>query len=356
MKIKYILTSFIATMLIIYGCQKQNTDVVEPLNNTKNLTKTTKKILIFKDKMEKAKQGFYNEKSGDGMVGIDSAEWYLEAAINYTYDLANEGNAKITWRSKTTTITLNNDEEVDLLQLAEAYDLLITDMVGEGEYLFIADISTKDDGNKAGSIEVLLTTGTAQASAPPPPPGNINFDSYWHWNGDWKYLDDGEVWNPFVGSGYCDPPNNQIINNKAASDILQTHNSPSIAIQPGQYWVDVTDFLIHPADPEYHESNEIWFEFDNDYLLENTGGGEFEWLIYKNETTNDDPCMSPTEMDFYINHGVQILAERLRPENSVFSGIITSPDAVWGPPGFDNILAHKMRLFYGRIVTEGTGQ
>ena len=68
MKIKYILTSFIATMLIIYGCQKQNTDVVEQLNNSKNLTETTKKILIFKDKMVKAKQGFYNEKSGDGMV------------------------------------------------------------------------------------------------------------------------------------------------------------------------------------------------------------------------------------------------------------------------------------------------
>jgi hypothetical protein len=36
MKIKYIIPSLIMAMLIIYGCQKQNTDDIEPINTSGN--------------------------------------------------------------------------------------------------------------------------------------------------------------------------------------------------------------------------------------------------------------------------------------------------------------------------------
>ena len=339
-------------MLIIYGCQKQNTDVVEPLNNSKNLSETTKKILIFKDKMVKAKQGFYNEKSGDGMVGVDSAEWYLEAAINYTYDEAFEGNPEIIWRSKTTSIALNNDGEVEILKLAEAYDALSAEIVNEGEYLAIADISFVDDGKKASSIEIVLTAGTSLLNAPPPPDpivGDWVFEEPWQWYGTWVNLENGEVWIPFEGSGYCEPPNDQIINNIAATDLLRRYTKYDYPTHNEAYWTNVTSYFISPL-AEEGTPNYIWFGWENEDLLKFylSDDLDFEWLVY-HKSTPGTPCMSSEELDTFINIRIHILIDRLKPDGSEFADIITSWDAIYG--GNDiNELSHTMRIFYGKPI------
>jgi hypothetical protein len=339
-------------MLIIYGCQKQNTNDIEPINTSGNLTETTKKIITFKDNMAKAKLGFYSNKSGEGMVGIDSAEWYLEAAINYTYDDDSESSPDLNWETKTATITIENNE-VDMLQLAETYDALIAGMVAEGNYLAIADIEIKDDEDKASSKKVVITAGTASKNAPPPDPivGDAVFEDYWIWGGNRFNLETGELYGPYNGSGYCDPPNNQIINNIGSTDLLRIHTKASYPYHKPKesYWTNVTSYFISPLADE-GTPNYIWFDWENNYLLENTDNADYDWLVYY-KITPGTPCTSPEELDYYINHGVHILIDRLKPEGYEFANIITSPEALWSvPPAINNYLYHTMRIFYGEPV------
>ena len=346
-------------ILIIYGCQKQNTDVVEPIETSKNLTETTKKIIVFKNNMVKAKQGYYSEKSGDGMVGVDSAEWYLEAAINYTYDDASESSPELNWKTKSATITVDDEGNVDMLQLAETYDALIADMVSEGDYLAIADIIIKDDGNKASSKEVVLTAGTALKNAPPPEPivENVVFEEDWHWDGTWINLENGETWLPFTGSGYCDPPNNQIINNIGATDLLRIYTKASYTYHKPKdsYWTNVTSYFISPL-AEEGTPNYIWFGWENEDLLKfyTSDNGDFEWLTYR-KISPGVPCMIPEELDTFINTRIHILIDRLKPEGYEFADILTSFDALYGGVDdqgnqIDNVLSHTMRIFYGEPV------
>jgi len=356
MKIKYILSSLIITLLIIYGCQKQNNNEVKPLNSSKNLTETTKKILLFKDKMKKAKQGFYSEKSGDGLVAIDSAEWYLEAAINYTYDDMSQASEDVTWKRDSAEITVDNDGNVDMVQLAEIYDGLIDGMVSENEYLAIADITVKEDGDKSSSKTVYLTAKTGVKGAAPPPPPIVDFEYDWKWWGSERNIETGEVWVPFTGSGYCNPPENEIINNQAAVDVLMSVTNSHLGGIPrevGEYWIDVEPFFVWPHGEESDPHN-IWWEYENSYLLKNSGNAEFPELVYR-DIDPSFPCMSPEEMDWFVNHGIYVLINRLKPVNKIPSGIITTYIVGWSDPdtpGDQNKLWHSLSIWYGRLGQE----
>ena len=297
--------------------------------------------------MIKAKEGYYNSKSGEGMVAVDSAEWYIEAAINYTYNDMSQNAEEVTWKRDSATIAIDDEGKVDMLQLAEVYDGLIEGMVDEDEYLSIADITIKDDGDKASSKTVYLTakTGLKNAAPPPPPVGTVSFENEIVWLGTWKDLETGEVILPYIPNTYCDP---NIINSRGATDILETHVRNSylaIALQPGQYWVTVETFFVHPPwDIDNPLPNEIWYETENEYLLENNNGNGFDWLIYRNFDGSSE-CLSIEELDWYINHGIFTLIERIRPENTEFAGIIASPEGLLEI----NYYWHTMRLIYGRV-------
>ena len=62
--------------------------------------------------------------------------------------------------------------------------------------------------------------------------------------------------------------------------------------------------------------------------------------------------MSAEEMDWYVNHGIYILINRLNPVNKVPSGIITTWIVVWPDPdipGDQNKLWHSLSIWYGRV-------
>ena len=69
------LFTFMLTVSIIFTACNKDTSLTEEV---KNIDPTEQKILNFKEQMKSG------DKSGETM-SMDSAVWYIEAALNYTY-------------------------------------------------------------------------------------------------------------------------------------------------------------------------------------------------------------------------------------------------------------------------------
>ncbi len=153
MKKNVILFMILSLVMMFTACKKDTS-----LTNVK-LDPTEQKILNFKEKMQ-------NPNKSDETISIDSAVWYIEAALNYTYCIIPEeevGNGlDFITKNESLTFEINiSDGFVTIQDVTNSYNQIESEISGllEGinydkKFIYLIDVEYEDT-NKLNVIYTL---------------------------------------------------------------------------------------------------------------------------------------------------------------------------------------------------------
>ena len=238
--------TFMLAISIIFTACKKDTSLTDVKPDP-----TEQKILNFKEQMK-------NPNKANETMSIDSAVWYIEAALNYTHCNA-EVSEIVGVDSVFVTVTVS-DSEINFNDIIVAYNQLNADLiniVGENtmrvaDVKFVKNTDKTDEGEKLG-----LVITKAPVTGPPPITyiGVFGPTDYWH-----------AFW-----SGKCGDYSGQT-DKSAITEIPYKANL-------------VKNF--HYGSGYYTNTEERYFTGDyyHDY---------FFW------TSEDNPCLSPNEMNHWL--------------------------------------------------------
>jgi hypothetical protein len=253
-KTHLILSAIILVSITIFltGCTKEE----NLLNNTPVVTKDKDQVVIdrimnFLDKVEFERQS-PSQKSSEFME-IDSAVWYIEAAINY---VSTEPITSSDVEISTFTVKQNIEHAQGMINMSDiqtiydSFQSSVYNIVSREEsidYIFIADVFVSETEN--ANISLSMTIGAVESLKVYPP-----------------VLDD---WFWGVGLGKCDETGGT---GTDAADVIHNRLNHVLTIPPaGAFWTDV----------EYKN-----MEGEEDDLFEFIG--------------EDDPCLTVQEITDYI--------------------------------------------------------
>jgi len=250
----------------------------------RNSQKTKALILNFKDKLD------MHLKDGT-TYAADSAVWYVEALLNYTYGYATALGCTFETDSAGTTVNSNGNNGYTLSQLNDVYEYLeeeATDNIPDNHYIFCIDVSLIANGSQ--SIFSSVTAYAKQVA------NNLkstaDTSGYWYW-GDTL--------------GMCGPDAGQYVG-MDATDIIEASTN---ATANYDYFTNLEGHgVLYPDD--YEDPN---FPFTDQYLM------PYRYFVYYDSTgSNADFCLSPTHMSYYCgNNGAIYMVKDLKPTNKEFA-------------------------------------
>lgn len=165
MKTTKTLLAALAIALVFGACSKEDT-------NKQNLMATadadpSSLVLGFKQKMEDHQNGIYLKSSEK--IQIDSAIWYIDATLNYTYADAGHAFARLHRDTLYTEMSLVNDYEAAYEEVFDAYDTFLTglsyhyyeEVEGDNKQFIMARVDNMGPlpGNKQ-KLRIITLTGT----------------------------------------------------------------------------------------------------------------------------------------------------------------------------------------------------
>jgi len=357
--------SILVSSLFFSSCQKSNNSENDNAINFKTIDPIESIILSFKSKMDNVRQAT-DIKSGDEVINKDSAIWYLEAAINYTYDEINNDNWEIFWDTLNYFVQIEN-ESLNLDQLTIIYDEFTSNLLEEDEYLYLADLYIVEDGNKSSEIEIKMISGKGLQSPPTNSSiycGPIGPEDYWTFTGTQIDVFSGTIYDfPSLVMGICAGPNQNLEMNRGSTDEfsrrlnLDVQNNFCITRQItfGTYFTDIETFYVTPTADS--ESPQVFWIDDDSGLMINTndpipGDEVVDFLIFYRELSEEDlenggDCLSPDEMNFYAFEGLPQLIENIRPENKEYLKSWISSNFITQDQMVDIPYFHEMGIVYG---------
>jgi len=227
------LTILLSIILTFNACKKDSA-----LQEVKNTDLTEQKILNFKAQMQ-------NPNKSNESMSIDSAVWYIEAALNYTYcivsqeQIGNGFNFNIL-KDSTTVNTNAQNNVISFQEVSGIYSQLNTILLNrlntldyENQFINIVDINYKDHTFKAKySIKFAETSQ----------------------NGN-KYLYNiSDRWYPGFDNGNC----SQIVPNRDLTDEIEKWLSYNRAVLANVYYTDIEwEGILYSYPPEIQD---IWYE------------------------------------------------------------------------------------------------
>lgn len=224
---------------------------------------TEQKILAFKDKVESKS----NQKSGE-MLEIDSAVWYIEAALNYTYCDPGISNI-INVDSVFVTVPVSESGEINFSNVVSAYNdfssnlnNLVNQKADDDKKIQLADISIveNDDINvKTLKLTTIITNFHHKM------PEGFYPNDYWH---------------PIWGAGRCGDYEGEGIGCDAGIVIAQ-HAAQFINWPLFGYITDVSEIIFWG----YENTEYLWGDVLYDYK---------------------DACLSPNELKYWTSKLVQL--------------------------------------------------
>lgn len=256
MKLKYFGSSSVvflilfSVIIILSGCKDEQ---IIP-NNTivkSNDQLVVERIMNFLDKVELERQS--SSLKSQEFMEVDSAVWYIEAAINY---VSTEPITSSDVEISTFTVKQNIEHTQGMINMSDIqiiYDLFqsnIYSIVSREEsidYIFIADVFVSETENT--NISLSMTIGAVESLKFYPP-----------------VLDD---WFWGVGLGKCDETGGT---GTDAADVIHNRLNHALTIPPaGAFWTDIEYKLM---------------EGEEDDLFDYTGSSE--------------PCLTVQEITDYI--------------------------------------------------------
>lgn len=236
--------------MMFASCTKNESDLAAV---QKTADPTEERILNFKHKM------IQNLKSSESL-SLDSAVWYLEAALNYSYCEIDSAEI-VNIDSIFIKVPVSADGTINFSNVVEAYNQLNSGLInifdqtpGEDINMQFTDISVKETNDKSNEITLKLTTVLTEKD------GITNYTNF----GDTDY------WYPCCEQGKC-----------------------------GQYWgeqlgKDATTQLEYKANLERaYPHNGYITDIDYDYYF-GLDFPDYFWQGYSND------CLSPDDMNHWL--------------------------------------------------------
>ena len=277
-----LITIFIFALISLFTSCEKKTELLENKTDV-----TEQKILSFKDKINSTNKS--NET-----LSIDSAVWYIEAALNYTH-CNSEAVEIVAIDSIFVPININNENKIRFDNISLAYNQLNTNLLnilGENN-MSLADIEFVENLNKNGEKQLKLTVVETRGI---PNYWTFGEDDYWH------------LWR-----GRCDGSSDAY-----TCDEIDRRANYSIPILSGNSYV--TDVQTN-----YYCGDEYTPEF-------------FCW------DSNHERCLSPSEMRYYLMKLKEFAnLESIKPTNKSIIHYDLVNDGIVGR----NWIGHSAWLTYG---------
>nr|NQU91908.1 hypothetical protein [Bacteroidota bacterium] len=291
----------IAFSLIMISCKKENTDTPE-MGNPENNVETL--ILNFKNKLE-------NHLKDGTVYSADSAVWYVEALLNYTYGFATAQYCTFENDSVDIILNTNGNNGYSIQELAEVYEYLEENVLAnkpEGTYIFAIDVSLTVNNN---TTTFYAGTGYAKQLF-------SNFKSAEDTSGYWFW---GEM------LGMCGPDYGLYVGTDASDIIEALVNSTA----DYEYFTNIEFHLVFHT--SYYDSNFPFTSSDPTLL---------PYRLFANQDTIDF-CLSPTHINYYSgNNGALYVVRDKKPANREFA-YCNFGTATMVP----NTDIHVIGIFYG---------
>ncbi len=257
--------------IAFYGCKKDNEPATQKNSSASNDLKIEKQILNFKSKIKS------NLKS-DETLSIDSAVWYVEAALNYSHSVVQRCTE---FKVDTTVIPVPvNDGKISLQDLSSAmssFEESITSDLANSGYanasLYLADISVAHL-KSTNSVNLKMTALVNSGYIDP---------THFHVGEDW-------IWG--FNLGKCD---GTCAGRDAATELTRVSNM-YVAIPSGNYYyTSIRTNRVSALDLTTPSPNP--WGFWNRLLFVDAGPGE-EPLT--------QPCIPYDAMNYYLNNIVTL--------------------------------------------------
>ncbi len=218
-----IITTSILTIATFISCQKEQELISNTVKSEDQIV--VNQIMNFLDKIELERQG-YNQKNNEFME-IDSAVWYIEAAINYTStEPLSSSDSEISFYTFD-VLAKDSHGMLDISEIQVIYDSLqsnidnIISLDHDINKIFIADIFVKE--TKSANTTLSMAIGVEKNLMVYPP---VLHDWYWGLN-----------------LGRCDGSGLGVGND--AADIINNRINQAIIVPPaGAFWTDVDYFTM----------------------------------------------------------------------------------------------------------------
>jgi hypothetical protein len=271
---KIFFMSMVASLLIsMTACQKEPGKTTQNPEISQEDLALSKRISSFVEQMNNP----YNLKS-DGKMDVDSAIWYVEAAMNYTFADIPElfSDTKVDTMEFVLNVRNGSCTETDLSALYQAVDLDIQAYCSTlGEYQLLGvDINMND--KVSGDLTVCLISGRGGYVDPA-----LTFRS-------------NDYWYAYGKMGKCGAYEGQYKNERDATTEIQrkaNYSIPMILAHNGVVYY--TDFSTDRLSG--------WDDFNPDYKP-GIDDPLKERLLYYEEPINWDRCLSPELLNFYLTN------------------------------------------------------
>jgi hypothetical protein len=321
--------------LFIVACRKDEPSSIGPLNAPKEAS-ATPRVLAFVSKAA-LPPGTKNY----GQLGIDSAEWYVEAALNYTLAETHKGYEDLERDSLVHTMSISGTAVADGDVIAAYNDLKTTiESSIDGErYLVVVDVVRKEENGV-----LVLTTYPYYSREDLTRRGlNTTFRENEH------YLWDGPA------QCACDP--NGVQSDDCAHRQIQFRINAAhvIGLGPNDYITDVEVWYvgaIYSTDPQN-------FTYDSEDFLNpaNTSGlWNQNYLMYRCESTqNCSTCLDHIDLSYHTQ-GTYDIMQHIRAThcpNKLF--LISMGDAGWAGDLNSTLYYHNFRFTYGKLQSGVVG-
>ena len=280
-----LITICVISIFVITACKKEDVGNVKNTQQTDS-KKTEALILNFKDKLEN------NLKDGT-TYAADSAVWYVEALLNYSYGYATALGCTFETDFVGTSVNTSGSNGYSLAQLYDVYEYLekqATENIPADHYIFCIDVSLEVNGSQSTFYGVSAYAKQFLPSYK----SATDTSGYWFW-GD--------------GLGMCGPDSGLYVGTDA-TDIIEASVN---ATAEYDYFTNLEGYGVNYLD--YPDPN---FPFTDPYLL------PYRCFIYYDSTgPNMDFCLSPSHMSYYSgNSGALYMVRDLKPTNREFAWCI----------------------------------
>ncbi len=334
---KILILSLLIIAIFAFGCKKDKN--VQPHKNEISAKDQaiTMKILNFKQKLFAYKE-IPNAKDGQAMP-VDSAVWYSEALLNYTYDEGLKKQNIFTIRD--TLIVKTENGYILYSDLYATYNEMEKVIINQKENhpnanLLFADITSLEGTN--GNTSFILTSGLGDDS------GGDDYTG-WYWG---RLL------------GWCDNSHY----GWDAANVIKSNINEDISV-PGQgYFTSVSVVYFEYCRYKLDQNDWVYGNFFlNPNWDPNQGYNWYRYLLFWNQ--NNEPstyhrCMEPTEINNYTSLTSQIVFDII--PNDLLSGSLEGKSIIGidleGDQYYDGDLTtifHLGSSSYGVFVPTGGG-
>ena len=275
---------FIICVIAIFAfsaCKKENTGDVNYTPQTDS-QKIEAMILNFKDKLDN------NLKDGT-TYAADSAVWYVEALLNYTYGYATSEGCAFENDSIGTTVNTNGNNGYSLEQLAVVYENIeeqVLDNKPDETYIFAIDVSLFVEANVS-----TFSSLTGYAKQMPGFKSTADTSGYWYWGMDY---------------GMCSSDSGSYVG-MDASDIMEG----IININTVDYYTSLETEVV----TKWDNYTNPFFPFTDPYLLNH----RLFTSIDPNGNGAEYFCLSPDHIAYYSgSSGIPFIIDDNCPEHKEF--------------------------------------